>query len=142
MNTRKMVESGIAGTTLMTVFSYAASFDAGKNFKEPQLLSDFFPKKLQDLRLAVPAGWLTHYSMGISWAAVFQLLFNGKIAKPDLPNGILLGTLSGITAIAIWRSAFKLYSTSPKTSLKSFYSHLVLAHLVYSLTVLYLHKKR
>jgi hypothetical protein len=141
MNREKMIEAGVAGTTLMTLFSYGASIYEGKNFKEPELLSEFFPKQLQDFHLAVPAGWLTHYSMGISWAAVFQLLFNRKIVKPNMLNGMLLGTLSGIMAIAIWRSAFKLHSINPKISFKSFYRHLILAHLVYSLSVVEVYQK-
>src|SRR3954471_287184 len=140
MDTQKIVVSGVAGTTLMTLFSYAASIYTGKNFKEPVLLSEFFPKQLQRIHLATPAGWLTHYTMGVCWAAVFQLLFSRRIAKPNVLNGMLLGTLSGITAIAIWRSAFRSHSRSPKISFKSFYLHLVLAHLVYTVSVVQVHK--
>jgi len=141
MNSEKIFEAGMGGTTLMTLFSYGASTYTGKDFREPALLAKFFQKQLKNSSLAVPAGWLTHYTMGICWAAVFRLLFANKIAKPDVRNAVLLGTGSGITAIAIWHLAFKLCAANTKISFKSFYTHLVLAHLVYSLSVTALIKK-
>jgi hypothetical protein len=135
MNPKKIVLPGLTATSLMTLFSYAVSEYKAKNFKEPQLLAGLLKDALPAKELALLAGWATHYSMGITWASVFQFLFERTTTKPNFKNGLLLGGLSGLTAIVIWRLAFKIHPDPPRTHYKRFYAHLFLAHLVYSSAV-------
>lgn len=135
MKANKILLAGVTGTTMMTLFSYIVSNAKDRNFKEPELLAALLKDVLPDKRLALPAGWSTHYSMGISWAVVFQFLFEKTTIKPDIKTGLVLGVLSGLTGIIVWRLAFKMHCKPPKIDFKKFYGHLLLAHLVYSITV-------
>src|SRR5205085_8074162 len=99
------------------------------------LLAALLKDHLREKEWALPLGWLTHYSMGICWAALFHLLFEKEHWKPGLKNGLLLGSFSGLTGIIIWRLAFKNKPRMQSIDYKRFYRHLFLAHLVYSLTV-------
>jgi hypothetical protein len=135
MKTSKILIPGVAATTLMTLFSYVLSKAEHKNFKEPELLRGLMEDKMPGKGLALPAGWITHYTMGISWATVFEVLFREAHVKRNLKNGLVLGALSGLTGIVIWRLAFKIHPNPPRTDYKRFYIQLLLAHLVYALTV-------
>jgi hypothetical protein len=135
MKWRKTLISGLAGTTLMTLFSYAISETKKRNFKEPDLLGGLLQNKLESKKLALPAGWSTHYTMGILWAFVFEFLFEKARLKRDLKNGIILGGLSGVTGIIAWRMAFKMHPNPPRIDANGFYKQLLIAHIVYSIVL-------
>lgn len=135
MNLIKTFVSGFAGTSAMTLFSYAVSDDKAKNFKEPELLGLLMKDSMDRKNLAVPAGWLTHYSIGITWAAVFELVWCRSNVKPNKKSGIVLGSFSGLMAIMIWKAVFNIHHKPPKIDYNRFYGHLFLAHIVYSLSV-------
>ena len=137
MKPAQVIISGLAATTVMTVFSYIASNLKKRNYKEPELLAGLLKDGFDNKYLATTSGWCTHYSMGITWAAVFEMLFEGAGMKRDFKNGVVLGAFSGLTGIVIWRVAFKLHSNPPRTDYKGFYEQLLLAHIVYSLVVTY-----
>jgi hypothetical protein len=96
------------------------------------LLNDVLEERKE---LALPAGWATHYSMGLVWAFVHSFLIQEAKIKPSLKNGFFLGIFSGLTGILIWDLVFKIHPNPPKTDFKRFYSHLLLAHIVYSVSV-------
>jgi len=135
MKADKVILPGITGTSLMTAFSYAVSAYKERNFKEPELLAALLKEGLQNDRAALAAGWMTHYTMGICWALLFELLFKKAAVKANFTNALVLGTMSGLTGIWIWRFAFKIHRTPPRIDFNQFYWHLLLAHVVYSLGV-------
>ncbi|MDB5249869.1 MAG: hypothetical protein JWQ40_4263 [Segetibacter sp.] len=135
MKAGKILRSGITGTSLMTLFSYTVSNLKKENFREPELLAELLENALQKNNLALPAGWSMHYSMGITWAALFEYLFDQTAIKRGLKSGLVLGTLSGLTGIVIWGAIFKFHPNRPRIDFKGFYGHLLLAHIVYSLSV-------
>jgi hypothetical protein len=137
MNAAKIIFSGITGTSLMTLFSYAVSGAGKKNFKEPELLAALEKTALTDAikALALPAGWGTHYSIGIVWAAVYEYFWQKKLMKRTVKNGLILGGLSGLTGIAIWKLTFKIHPDPPRIDFRKFYIQLLIAHLIYGLGV-------
>lgn len=137
MRANEVIFPGAAGTSLMTVFSYIVSESKGKNFKEPELLAallkGIFPNTTG--KLFLPAGWMIHYSMGISWTLVIKWMMQYFKMKSGLKAGIALGALSGLTGVLIWRLAFRKNSNPPRIDFSGFYGQLLLAHLIFSITV-------
>lgn len=134
MKPTKAFFPSIVGTTAMTIFSYAVSGSREENFKEPKLLaeltSDFFAKEYK--YIAKPGGWGMHYAMGLAMATVFQELWKQRKRKPNVKDSAYAGLISGLTGILIWQTLFKVSANSPKVPIKHYYSHLILAHLIFS----------
>jgi hypothetical protein len=143
-NVGRIVFAGLAGTSLMTVFSYRASVKKGENFREPELLADFLNDFIPETerKLSLTGGWLTHYSMGLVWAGVEMMLLDIAKPKSAIKAAVALGTFSGLTGILIWDLCFKYHPNSPQNNRKKFYGNLFLAHMVYSLVVVPLLQNR
>lgn len=142
MKVGKILLSGLVATSLMTLFSYLASNAEKENFKEPELLAELEDEALpaKSKYLALPAGWVTHFSIGILWALFYGFIWEKMKIKPTTKSGLALGAFSGVTGIIIWDTAFRLHPKPPKTNFKQFYKQLFFAHLVYSLTATYVNK--
>jgi hypothetical protein len=133
MNVKAIFCSGVVGTTVMTIFSYILSSKRKKNFKEPELL-DIMIRRIPGIKEkeTMLAGWLFHYTAGLSWTVVFAAVF-GKLEKqPSLYNEVIFGLCGGIAAIFIWEGFFKLHPNPPRTDIREFYSQLIVAHLLFT----------
>ncbi|WPU95718.1 hypothetical protein SNE25_09325 [Mucilaginibacter sabulilitoris] len=134
MKTKEILASGITGTTFMTLFSYLISLADGENFSEPerlgQLAGRLIPKLDKQRSLAL--GWLGHYGVGLLFALVYVELWRRGKLKPDLKTNLWLGGLSGLLAVAVWKTTFKLHPLPPSLSFNKYYLQLVPAHLVFA----------
>ena len=136
MRADKILVSGLIATSFMTLFSYLVSAYKRENFKEPELLGglekDALPAVAKELSL--PAGWATHFSIGIVWAALYEYLWQNLNVKPTVKTALVLGGFSGLTGILIWWLAFRIHPRAPRTQYRKFFGHLLLAHFVYSIS--------
>ena len=143
MEIPKVLTSAITATSTMTAFSYFVSYIKERNFKEPELLADlsqeFIPSK--ERALALPAGWLTHYSMGLAWALFETCLIENQKMKANVKSSILFGCFGGVIGALVWRTVFKNHPRPPVIPYHRFYGHLVLAHIVYSMALVQSSKK-
>ncbi|QEC74748.1 hypothetical protein [Mucilaginibacter ginsenosidivorax] len=135
MKTKEILVSGIAGTSFMTLFSYLVSLADGENFSEPerlgQLVGRLIPKL--DEKQSQALGWLGHYGVGLLFSLVYvELWREGKI-KPDWKTNLCLGGISGLIAVAIWKSTFKMHPLPPKLNFDKYYLQLVPAHVIFAL---------
>lgn len=144
MDTGKIITSGLAGTSLMTIFSYVVSEIQKDNFKEPELLADLLERLSPGTKkgLARPAGWAAHYGMGTVLALVHTSLFQKGAVKPDIKNTLILGALSGAAGILIWKLTFKTHPCPPRINFRRFAGHLLLAHLIYMLPVSIINRQK
>ena len=135
MNKIKILSSGLLGTTAMTAFSYLVSDKKNKNFREPVVLSQLANRLIPELEKhdSKLAGWLSHYGVGILFAAAFDQVWNRTRTRPSLASGLVLGALSGLTGLATWKTTFKAHPNPPLKNMRSFLSHLMEAQLVYGL---------
>jgi len=131
MRMKTIVKQSIAGTTIMTAFSYLLSAASGSDYREPRLLATMLRRL--GVKPSYPAGWLAHFAAGIAWAPVLHWMANRLQAKPRATKVLALGLSSGIAAIFIWKSFFALHPNPPKNKRKAFYAQLVLAHMIFSL---------
>jgi len=137
MNISKAIIAGIAGTTLMTAFSYLVSNADKENYREPALLAemekDILPRKAK--KLATPAGWATHYMVGIAFALAYKLLTRHTGIKPGIKNGILMGAAAGIIGAVVWKASFRVHPDEPQIPYTKFYTQLLPAHIIFGVTV-------
>lgn len=143
MNVFKTILSGIAATSAMTLYSYAVSRKKDENFREPELLAeladDFLPASARDL--AIPVGWMAHYQVGIGLALALGAYWKKNGTKRSAWNGILAGTLAGLGGIMVWELTFRLHPREPVIPYKRFYGQLLLAHIIYAITLAEMQKK-
>jgi len=105
-----------------------------KNFSEPELLGilcqNLFPSF--NKKFTAVAGWSLHYSIRVSWTAVYEFLLEKTNEKPFLKNAFVFRSISGLIAILSWKTIFKLHPNPPKID-EEFYTQLFLAHAAFSL---------
>jgi len=131
----KTTLSGIGGTTVMTAASELMSVLFKENFREPEhlgtmigRLAPFLSKRAQTI-----AGWGAHYGMGFVFAAVYvELWETGKI-KHNIRNGLILGVLSGVLGMLIWKGTFKVHPLPPFIKYTDFYIQRIPAHIVFAI---------
>jgi len=137
MNVKIILLPALAATSLMTLSSYIASEIEAKNFSEPELLARIEKRLLQvSKQVALPAGWLTHYSVGIALTFLYTILIKKIHNKPTIKAGLAFGALTGVTAILAWKLALKLLSKRSKHFYNKYYIQLFLVHFVFAFAVL------
>ncbi|MEO2061619.1 MAG: hypothetical protein ABGW97_01455 [Christiangramia sp.] len=130
----------IPATLAMTLFSYVCGRITGHQFREPQLLNHLIRTSV--LKLAPSnrhwLGWLVHFLFGIFFAGLMlfsENLFNFPL---NVLNTILIGFLAGILGIIGWQLMFFLNPDPPKIHLRNFYLQLIVAHIIFTSTVVLL----
>jgi len=78
-------------------------------------------------------GWAAHYLVGLLFALIYLELWTQGKVKPTLGQTLLLGGVSGILAVAIWKTVFKLHPLPPSLSFNKYYLQLIPAHVVFAL---------
>src|SRR5437588_12455008 len=109
MNFKNILITGVTGTTFMTLFSYLVSTADNENYSEPerlrQLVQHLVP--VSDKKDHQLIGWSAHYAVGLAFATAYVKLWNEKKIKQSFKNNLLLGLISGLVAVAIWKTTFK-----------------------------------
>lgn len=127
------ISAGLSGTTLMTSFSYLVAQSHKENFREPELLNILLRRLIPELnkKYGKIAGWNIHYAVGIAFAMIYATIWEKSKLKASVASGLLLGGLSGLLAIVVWNATFLLHPAPPNVKIKRYYSHLLVAHLVF-----------
>ena len=126
--------SSIAGTTMMTLYSYAISWTKNKNFKEPLLLAQMVYRLMpwlqkKDSRIA---GWGVHYLTGLLFAESYAAFWS-QDTFANIKTGLVLGGISGIAAILIWKFTLEAHPFPPPVHFFKFAGQLFIAHIVFGL---------
>ena len=143
MDSTRTVLSSIAATSAMTAFSYLMTDGRLKDYREPELLASFLEIQWPHLPKSAsnPAGWASHYAFGLAWALVHKIVLDKSHIKRNAQTGLLFGSFGGLTAVIIWKLLFKLNPKPPRIDYQSFYTHLVVAQIIFTSTLLLLHKE-
>jgi len=130
----KTVLSGSAGTVVMTLGSELMSKIWGENFSEPDHLETMIKRLAPALskQAEVIAGWGAHLTMGLIFAAIYVELWEKREIKHNITNGILLGVVSGILGLLIWKATFKVHPLPPWLDYTTFYLQRIPAHVVFA----------
>jgi hypothetical protein len=132
---QKILAAGLTGTSFMTLFSYVVSDIKNKNFREPELLGKLVYTLLPgtDKRFSQIVGWNLHYLVGFIFSLFYIKIWEETGLKPSLKSALLLGALSGVVGLAVWKLCFKAHPNPPKISFRRYYGHLIATHLVFGL---------
>jgi len=122
------------GTSVMTASSALMSLIPKEEFREPdqleKLIGRLFP--VLSAKGKKIAGWSAHYGMGMVFAAVYVGLWERKRINPDIKTGLVLGGLSGLLGMFIWKASFWLHPFPPNNRKLDFYLQRIPAHVVFA----------
>lgn len=137
------VIAGIAGTLAMTGFLYLLTYIFRKQMKVVKILGTMLTNntqpdgELSDSRATIVVGTIAHYSVGISFAIIYLILWHFGIGRPGLLNAIIFGGVSGVAAIGIWYAFVAIHPYPPKVPLKSYLITIFLGHFIFALAEFY-----
>jgi len=132
-----LITLSIIATLIMTGFSYLVSFITKQQFREPELLNRLVASSIIPLKPNPPniLGWIIHFIIG--YVLSLGLLNGWKILNISfLFYGISGGIILGIIGIIGWYIMLKINPNPPQICRKPFYSHLIFAHIIFSLSYL------
>jgi len=135
MRLRKTIPSAILATTAMTATSYTGSFLKGNNFKEPEILGVLINRlgSVSNLETGKICGWGLHYLVGLLFAELYAPLWQQTSIHPTKKNGLILGGISGLAAILIWKFTLEMHPDPPSLNFRKYAGHLLLAHIIFGL---------
>jgi len=130
----KIAASGVTGTCFMTLFSLILSGIADENFSEPEHLGTMLNRIAPGMgkQLTQVAGWTAHFGVGLFFAALYTEFWERGKIKPSFKNNLILGALSGLLAVEVWKLTFKMHPSPPWIDYKEYYRQLVGAHVVFA----------
>lgn len=132
----KIIIAGIVGTTFMTLYSYLKSKKENEEYTEPIMINELIDNsgnlpsaKDEDTH---PAGWGLHYATGITFVSIYWLLWKRALTKPTLAKIVIIGSLSGLSGIAVWKLLFAQHDNPPHTDRYGYYKQLFVAHIIFA----------
>lgn len=132
----KITLAAVAGTTFMTIYSYRRSKKQNEQFVEPVLLNKLIDKSenLPDIKDNTQnlTGWLLHYFAGLSFVGSYWLFWKKSLQKPTVPKTLVIGSLSGLAGILVWKSLFFQHKNPPGVKRKQYFRQLFTAHIIFT----------
>ena len=130
----RILLSSVSGTICMTAYIYILSTVRGKNFKEPKLLGKMSRHLLPwiDDNKTKTTGCLMHYLVGLLFAEVYAPFWPVSAeSKSYVKTGLVLGGISGIAAILLWKFTLKHHPLPPAVDFLPFAGQLFIAHILF-----------
>jgi len=131
----KIILAAVAGTSVMTLYSYYRAKKEKQQYIEPVLLnrlmdkSPYTPSKINDNHAA---GWVAHYGVGITFVTAYYFLYRKSLHVPGPIRALLVGTASGALAIAVWKLMFTSSDNPPQNNRYGYFRQLFIAHIIFS----------
>lgn len=133
-NVEKTIISSFVGTSFMTASSALMSLLPNEEFREPDQLAKLIGRLLPTTpkHAKIIAGWGAHYAMGFVFALVYIELWEKNEIEHSIRNGIILGLVSGLIGLLIWKASFKIHPLPPNNRKFDFYLQRIPAHIVFA----------
>ena len=126
---KKVLFSGIIGTSAMTIFSYLISELMSDNFREPEIQTVLIGNILPTIKQFAPyLAWSLHYFIGFGF--IYVRLWDYNKLRTNITSAILLGAVSGIIGIIGWYVTLIMYPDLPIINPKYFFILLFFAHII------------
>ncbi|MDF2437345.1 MAG: hypothetical protein K0Q95_1721 [Bacteroidota bacterium] len=134
MSLKKIIAAGTLSTSAMTAYSYFISKRKGIQVREPQLLKKVIKRTVLRKEVGMAPAWLLHYGVGYLFVTGYEKIWKRAHKPPTLLNGSILGALSGILAIYVWKTVLKATLSIRPVFRKSFFLQLFIAHVIFGAT--------
>ena len=137
----QIILPGIVATACMTCYSYVMARRKNENFREPQVLNFLIYGKGKvkmgpiENSSQQATGHLIHYSVGVLFSYGYHLLIANRRSQNALSRGVISGLLFGLIGIATWKVVFQLHPKPPKIDLGRYMGQLLVAHLIFGLSL-------
>jgi hypothetical protein len=141
-----VVIEGIGGTALMTLYVYIVAWLTKKPFKVIRVLGTMLIGETTDTgglsksKKAIVSGTVVHYTVGVIFSFVYNVLWVHDIGSPTLYSAILFGAVNGLLALAGWRIYFKLHRKPPLIDLKNYLLVIASGHILFAIGAVILHQ--
>lgn len=146
-NLFEMIVAGIIGTVVMSFFMYLFGFISRNEMKMIGVLGTMLTfqtskrGKLSNSTVARLTGTLVHYLLGITFAIIYLFLWSKGIGRPDFIYGIIFGFVGGFIVFLVFKLLFAIHPNPPSLSVNSYFITIILAHIVYTLTVVFAYQQ-
>lgn len=128
--------SGIVGTIGMTAVMYLYAKFTNQFTKVIHILgsmisgdSNYESPKKNSLIL----GTLGHFAAGIAFSFSYFLLWNWGFFRIDFLDSVLIGAVSGVVAIIVWKGYLTFHNMPIKISHTHYFTALFLSHIVFGI---------
>ncbi|MEX2485393.1 MAG: DUF6789 family protein [Brumimicrobium sp.] len=131
------VLSGFAGTIAMTIVMYVYAHLAKKNTKVIHIFGSMvtgntgLTRNYRGKMLAT--GTIAHVFVGVLFSFSYFLLWNWGVFDITLSDSFIVGLLSGVIAIIVWRIYFFVHQKPPKIFLPHYFAALLISHVLFGL---------
>lgn len=138
----KIILATLAGTSVMTAFSYVASESFKKLWKEPVLLNIVAERARIDFSPARKSafGWIIHYAIGLAFVLAYHIIWKYSDFDPTWFCGLIFGIISGLIGIFSWFFLFRIPDEKPKIKIRQYYLQLFFAHVFFALATVGIYK--
>lgn len=127
--------SGLVGTVAMTLFMYLYSYVSHSFTKVIHILGNMLVGEnnfYSPGKNALIVGIAAHFGVGVLFSFAYFLLWNWGFFQINLVDSIIIGVISGVLAVAAWKSYLTLHSSPPQFSELNYFLALFLAHIVFA----------
>jgi len=132
------VMSGITGTTIMTAFMLILRMVTRRQLNVITILGTMLTgsttadgKCVTTPRVLI-TGTIAHYFVGIFFSFVYLWLWNNHIVGDDWWTTTILGFVTGLVGIAVWRTYFYIHRHPPQVPLRIYLAAILLAHVIFA----------
>lgn len=143
MNILSILAAGIAGTTMMTLFSQVCAWVSGEECNEAKLLNLLIKRSTDADRMEKTSapGWILHYIVGFIFAAAFFILWNTTTLPMNFKTSLLFGFIAGVVGVVVWKIVFELHHRPPKINFALYFTQLIFAHVIFALIVYFVYNQ-
>ncbi|WP_296622170.1 hypothetical protein [Marivirga sp.] len=129
--------SGFVGTIAMTIVMYLYGNLTKKKTKVVHILGLMMTGNLalskEQKTKILTTGSIAHLFIGILFSFAYFLLWNWGVFNISTFDSIIVGALSGVLAIIVWKSYFNVYRKPPRVPLPHYFTALFISHIVFGL---------
>ncbi len=127
--------AGFTGTVAMTVVMYLYASFTNENTRVVHVLGgmvtgDIIIHAKRKHRVLI-TGAICHISVGVLFSLSYFLLWNWGVFAITLVDSVIVGALSGLVAIIVWRLYLLVHQSTPAISLKHYFIALFISHIVF-----------
>ncbi len=127
--------AGIAGTIVMTATMYLYSNITGRNTQVVHILGAMVTgnhvEAKEDKTKMLITGAISHTFVGVLFSLSYFLLWNWGVFTINWIDSNIVGSLSGIIAIIVWRSYIFVHENAPDISLSHYFFALFISHVIF-----------
>jgi hypothetical protein len=134
------VVAGLAATTAMTMFVLLLHLLTGQQLNVIRILGTMLTSSTtteggcSKKAGSQVAGTIAHYAVGLFFSFAYIWMWRHQLIKTDWFTTAILGFVTGMFGIIVWKSYFRIHSNPPFVPMRLYLACILFAHVIYSWT--------